>query len=56
MTNRAVDTTSKAGGGSVTVISRSNGWLTVDEKTMSRKNAFEKKMKGDLHRSSLMSP
>lgn len=42
--------------GSVTVISRNNGWLTVDPKSMSRKNAFEKKMKGDIHQASLMSP
>jgi hypothetical protein len=35
--------------GTVTVISRNNGWLTVDPKTMSRKNCFEKKVKGDIH-------
>lgn len=35
--------------GTMTVISRNNGWLTVDPTTMSRKNAFDKKAKGDLH-------
>lgn len=43
-------------GETVTVISRTNGWLTVDPKNMSRKNAFEKKMKGNLHKTSHMSP
>lgn len=28
------------------IISRTNGWLTVDSKTMSRKNAFEKHLSG----------
>lgn len=40
----------------VTVISRNNGWLTVNPNTMSRKNAFEKQRKGNLHQSSVMSP
>ncbi len=40
----------------MTVISRNNGWLTVDPDTMSRKNAYEKKMKGNLHKTSHMSP
>ena len=26
----------------ISVISKSNGWLTVDSKTLSRKNAYEK--------------
>ena len=38
------------------MISRNNGWLTVDPDTMSRKNAYEKKMKGNLHKTSHMSP
>ena len=40
----------------MTVISRNNGWLTVDPETMSRKNAYEKKVKGNLHKTSHMSP
>ncbi len=40
----------------MTVMSRNNGWLTVDPTTQSRKNAFEKKSKGDLHQSSKMAP
>ncbi|CDW77658.1 UNKNOWN [Stylonychia lemnae] len=43
-------------GETVTVVSRSNGWLTVDPNTMSRKNAFEKQLKGNLHKTSHMSP
>jgi hypothetical protein len=43
-------------GETVTVISRNNGWLTVDPETMSRKNAYEKKVKGNLHKTSHMSP
>ena len=43
-------------GETVTLISRNNGWLTVDPITMSRKNAFEKRVKGNLHKSSHMSP
>ena len=43
-------------GETVTVISRNNGWLTVDPMTFSRKNAFEKRMKGNLHKTSHMSP
>lgn len=38
------------------MISRNNGWLTVDPNTMSRKNAFEKETKGNLHKTSHMSP
>ena len=38
------------------MISRNNGWLTVDPNTMSRKNAYEKKVKGDIHKTSSMSP
>ena len=38
------------------MISRSNGWLTVDPALQSRKNAFENKMRGDAHKVSLMSP
>lgn len=45
-----------ANGETVTVISRNNGWLTVDPDTMSRKNAYEKKLKGNLHKTSHMSP
>ena len=40
----------------MTVISRNNGWLTVNPDTMSRKNAMEKKAKGDMHLTSLMAP
>ena len=40
----------------VTVISKTGGWLTVDPTNMSRKNAFEKKPKGDCHKISFMSP
>lgn len=43
-------------GASITVISKNNGWLTVDPETQSRKNAFENKMRGDVHKVSLMSP
>jgi hypothetical protein len=43
-------------GETVTVISRNNGWLTVDPENMSRKNAYEKKVKGNLHKTSHMSP
>jgi hypothetical protein len=38
------------------VISRNNGWLTVNPDNMSRKNAFEKKQKEDMHKTSFMSP
>jgi hypothetical protein len=43
-------------GETVTVISRNNGWLTVDPLTFSRKNAFEKRVKGNVHKISHMSP
>lgn len=43
-------------GETVTVISRNNGWLTVDPMNFSRKNAFEKRMKGNVHKTSHMSP
>ena len=49
-------TESKDPGNSITVISKNNGWLTVDPAVQSRKNAFEKKMRGDVHKVSLMSP
>ncbi|CDW85700.1 UNKNOWN [Stylonychia lemnae] len=41
---------------SMTVLSRSNGWLTVDPSTQSRKNAFDKQVKGNMHKSSNLSP
>ena len=39
-------------GATVTVISRNNGWLTVDPTSLSRKNCYEKKAKGDIHKTS----
>lgn len=52
---RSIDTTT-INKGSVTVISRNKGWLTVDPETMSRKFCLDKKLKGDLHKASEMSP
>jgi hypothetical protein len=40
----------------VTVISKINGWITVDPKTMNRSEALEKKHIGDVKKPSLMAP
>ncbi|TNV83543.1 hypothetical protein FGO68_gene10619 [Halteria grandinella] len=40
----------------VTVISRINGWITVDAKTLNRQDALEKRPKGDVKKPSLMAP
>jgi hypothetical protein len=40
----------------VTIISKINGWITVDAKTMSRHDALEKRRKGDVKKPSLMAP
>lgn len=38
------------------MISKINGWITVDAKTMNRKDALEKRPKGDVKKPSLMAP
>lgn len=40
----------------VTVISKINGWITVDAKTLNRQEALEKRPKGDVKKPSLMAP
>jgi hypothetical protein len=40
----------------ITVVSRTNGWLTVDAETLSRKNAFEKDSKINIRHSSKLAP
>lgn len=40
----------------ITVISRTNGWLTVDAKTLSYKNAIEKDTKINIRNSSKLAP
>ena len=40
----------------VTVISKINGWLTVDPQTMSRKECYENRKRTDIQKPSLMAP
>ena len=40
----------------VTVISKINGWLTVDPETMNRKDAYEKRRLSDIRKTSVMGP
>lgn len=46
----------KLGPPPITVISRTNGWLTVDAQTLSRKNAIEKDTKINIRHSSKLAP
>jgi hypothetical protein len=40
----------------LSVISRINGWLTVDPESMNRKDAFEKRKTSNVRKTSMMSP
>ena len=40
----------------MSVVSRSNGWLTVDTRTLSRKQAFEKQMERKANNNKVTSP
>jgi hypothetical protein len=40
----------------VTIISKTNGWLTVDAETMNRKQAFEKDQKVNIRETSKLAP
>eukprot|EP00347_Sterkiella_histriomuscorum_P005042 403358124 len=40
----------------ITILSRSNGWLTVDKHSQNRNNALDKQTKGNMHKSSNLSP
>lgn len=43
-------------GNTMTILSRSNGWLTVSKEHQSRKNAIDKHIKGNMHKESELSP
>jgi hypothetical protein len=40
----------------VTIISKTNGWLTVDAETMDRKHAYEKDQKINIRQTSKLAP
>ena len=40
----------------VTVISKINGWLTVDQETMNRREAYEKRKLTNIRKTSMMAP
>ena len=40
----------------VTVVSKINGWLTVDPETMNRREAYEKRKLTNIRKTSMMAP
>lgn len=40
----------------MTVISKINGWITVDPETMNRREAFEKRRLSNIRKTSMMAP